>query len=82
MFVNTCRCHVRVTSFDPTKKIRFVSFSHLVNLEEFSLLIGAGKAQYNISAEFQCFGEQYATMRIQLTDQNGLRGNEVFTGEF
>ena len=73
------RCYFRVSSFFTTKKV--ASMYQDISLENFRLLISTGAAHYNASTNFQCFGEQYASIELRFTDVNNLRYRGVDKGE-
>jgi thiosulfate reductase cytochrome b subunit len=70
------QCYFRVTAFYVLRKVAFVSQTIL--LEDFSLLISAGLACYQASADLQCFGSQYIIIELHFIDLKDLQSGGCY----
>ncbi len=71
-------CYFRIVLFTTWRNFAYIG--QTTNLENFSLLISSGYAQYHASATFQCFGDHYATMIVRHVNENGLVDAGVSNG--
>ncbi len=72
------KCYFRISSLNFGSN--FAYLGQTFSLENFTLLISSGNAQYHASASFQCSGGHHATMIVRHIDENNLVEGGVMNG--